>query len=228
MSTVLTINVQNQSPYQEQFFIFQQPAVYSGGPGSYSNSLYSRGLNGADSGDQLTFQTNTQYSAAVQETRTATPQIGTASGYESVTQLIDLGASNNTPANNDCAQMTWDASSQALGLCAPVNNPQVPAGAFRIVTATYNPTTTPFNVGSATVVNNNIVLSNFVIGAPNTNVDCQPILKFYVQTGSFAQGTVMNFTYSSTTAAVCDFTGGKTSILVVYIADGTWTVSYGS
>jgi hypothetical protein len=93
------------------------------------------------------------------------------------------------------------------------------------VTATYDPTVTPFNVGSATFVNNDIVLSNFVVGPPNTNVDCQPILKFYVQTGSYLPGTVMNFTSSSVNSAVCDFTGGKTSIKVVYNTNGTWSVS---
>jgi hypothetical protein len=225
MSTILTINVQNQSPYQETFYIFQQPAVYIGGQLTYSNSLFNRVLNGAGSGANLTFQTNTQYYAGVQETNTAIPTVGTASGYESATQPIDLAAQNNTPANNDCAKMTWDSGQQALGLKTPVNDPGVQPGAFRIVTATYDPTVTPFNVGSATFVNNDIVLSNFVVGPPNTNVDCQPILKFYVQTGSFLPGTVMNFTSSSVNSAVCDFTGGKTSIKVVYNTNGTWSVS---
>jgi hypothetical protein len=121
MSTILTINVQNQSPYQETFYIFQQPAVYIGGQLTYSNSLFNRVLNGAGSGANLTFQTNTQYYAGVQETNTAIPTVGTASGYESATQPIDLAAQNNTPANNDCAKKTWDSGQQALGLKTPVN-----------------------------------------------------------------------------------------------------------
>jgi hypothetical protein len=225
MSTVLTINVKNDSPYQNQFFIFQQPAIYAGGPTVYSNSLYNRNLAGAGSGAQLTFMTNTQYYAGVQETDIGIPSVGTASGYESATQPIDLAAKNNTPPNNDSTIMNWDPDQQALGLSTPTNNPNVLGGAFRIVTAQYNPTVTPFNVGSATFVNNNVVLSNFIIGKPNTNIDCQPILKFYVQTGNYQPGIVMNFASSSVNSAICDFTGGKTQLLVTYNANGSWTVT---
>jgi hypothetical protein len=82
-----------------------------------------------------------------------------------------------------------------------------------------------FNVGSAVAANGGIVLSNFVQADPNSNTDCQPILKFYVQTGDYTPGAVMNFTQSSATAALCDFTGGHTIIDVSLNVDGTWTVT---
>ena len=50
-----------------------------------------------------------------------------------------------------------------------------------------------------------------------------PILKFFVQTGSYQTGTVINFTQASVNAAVCDFTGGHTAINVTLNPDGTWT-----
>ncbi|MCP1850225.1 MULTISPECIES: hypothetical protein [unclassified Bradyrhizobium] len=69
-----------------------------------------------------------------------------------------------------------------------------------------------------------VTFSNFVTAQPNNNLDCQPIRIFYVQTGIYTAGTVMNFTASSATAAVCDATPGYSSFSVVYNANGTWTV----
>jgi hypothetical protein len=235
MTTTLTVTVQNQTPYQQVFYLFQQPATYTGEAIVYSSSLSSGPLNGGSSGEQLTFKIYTNYYAAVQQTPTLTPTVGSPpSGWGTAHTIISLAANNNTPAENDSTTMNIafpNAGVYGVSLSMPVNDPSVPAGAFRIVTAQYNPASTFFNIGLLTeVAVNNLIqysLSSFILGAPDTSVDCQPIQKFYVQIGNYTSGTVLPFT-SSTNAAVCDFTGGDTSIFVVYNADGTWTVSSGS
>jgi hypothetical protein len=101
----------------------------------------------------------------------------------------------------------------------------VQPGAFRIVVPTYDPALQTYNGGSAVkLANGNVVLSNFVTLGPTTNLDCQPILKFYVQTGTYTSGTVMNFSSGSIGAALCDATSGFTTFNVSYNADGTWSV----
>ena len=216
MSTLLTINVRNTGASAQEFFFFQQPASYSGGATVYSNSLYSQNLgNYDDTGAELTFQVNMQYFAGIQQAHTK-PTIGQSSGYASASRPIDLTASTGNTNN-------WtNASIDPLGLSIPSSSADVQPGAFRITTPTYSSPPAIYNVGSAVEVNGGITLSNFVVANPSSHTDCQPILKYYVQTGKYTAGKVMNFTQSSINAAVCDFTGGFSIINVVLKPDGTW------
>lgn len=222
MSTLIQINVTNNSSGLQNFFFFQQPAVYVGGSEVYSNSLLSTSiLPSAQGGSSYTFLLNLQYYAGVQQ-QVNPPQIGQPSGYSSAIQPIGLTpASGGTPTNNATNMIV----SPALGLTPPTSVAGVQPGAFRIITPTFNPILTPYNAGSAVKLpNGSVVLSNFVSANPNTNLDCQPVLKFYVQTGQYTSGTVMNFTTSSVNAALCDATSGYTTFNVTYNVDGTWTV----
>jgi hypothetical protein len=167
----------------------------------------------------LTFNVLLQYYAGVQQ-QTNPPQVGQPSGYTSATQPIDVTpAAGGNPTKN-----TTIMTATPLGLSTPFNSPDPQTGSFRIQVPTYNPVLGNYNAGSAVrQVNGGVVLSNFVTAQPTTNLDCQPIIKFYVQTGTYTPGTVMNFTSSSATAAVCDFTPGYTVYSVSYNLDGTWT-----
>ncbi|HTU11879.1 MAG TPA: hypothetical protein VMG08_13390 [Allosphingosinicella sp.] len=216
MSTLLTINVRNMERNQG-FYFFQQPSIYTGGAQVFSNSLFSSQLgNFNDDASVLTFQVNMQFYAGIQEGHSS-PQVGQSSGFSSASRPIDLAPASGTA--NDWTK----ASVDPLGLSVPVPGPGVQAGAFRITTPSYAPPAS-YNVGSAVAANGGIVLSNFVVSEPTENTDCQPILKYYVQTGEYTRGTVMDFTQSSATAALCDFTGGYTIMDVMLNADGTWDV----
>lgn len=217
MSTLLTINVTNMESAAQGFYFFQQPSIYTGGGQVYSNSLFSKTLGSYDqTASVLTFQVNMQYYAGIQEAH-GTPTVGQSSGFSSASRAIDLAPASGTA--ND-----WTtASVDPLGLSKPTAGTGVQPGAFRITTPIYDPPAT-YNAGSAVEVNGGIVLSNFVVANPASNTDCQPILKYYVQTGSYTPGSVMNFTQSSTDAAVCDFTGGHSIINVTLEANGKWTV----
>lgn len=220
MSTLLTINVKNYEPQAQGFFFFQQPAIYTGGGQVYSNSLFSQTLVNYDSGGSiLTFQVNLQYYAGIQQANTP-PAIGSASGYASASRPVDLApAAGDSGKPND-----WTtATVSPLALSAPTYGEGVQPGAFRISTPSF--TSPPYyNVGSAVEVNGGIVLSNFVQANPLSNTDCQPILKYYVQTGSYTPGSVMDFTQSSANSAIADFTGGYTVCNVTLNANGTWSV----
>jgi hypothetical protein len=48
-------------------------------------------------------------------------------------------------------------------------------------------------------------------------------LKYYVALGNYTSGQVMNFTQSSVTAALCDFTTGFTQAQVTLNSNGTWS-----
>ena len=218
MSTLLTINVRNMEYQTQNFYFFQEPSKYTGGGEVYSNSLYSASLaNYEESGAVLTFQVNLQYYAGIQEANTP-PQIGQSSGFSSASRAIDLAPAEGQ--SNDWTEATMDP----LGLSATKPGDGVQPGAFRISTPIFE--APPFyNVGSAVDVNGSIVLSNFVQANPNSNTDCQPILMYYVQTGQYTPGTVMNFTQSARTAAVCDFTGGYKVANVDLESDGSWNVT---
>jgi hypothetical protein len=219
MSTLLTINVKNLQPQTQSFFFFQQPAVYVGGGTIYSNSLYSQSLGNYDAtGSELTFMVNMQYYAGIQEAY-STPVVGASSGYSSASRAIDLApaaGSSSTPNDSTVATVS------PIGLSQPTYSPGVQPGAFRVTTPSF--TAPPYyNVGSAVNVNGSIVLSNFVQANPMSNTDCLPILRYFVQTGTYTQGSVMEFSQSSTQSATADFTGGYTICNVTLNANGTWT-----
>lgn len=223
MTTTITINVTNNSPTLQNFFFFQQPAQYSGGQQVYTNSLYSQALLPyATSGAVLTFSMVLQYYAGVQQ-QVAPPQIGQPSGQLAAIQAINLTPAAGGTQTNNTTTMTVSPS---LGLSVPVSTVGPQAGSFRIVTPTFNPLLSQYNAGSAVQsLAGGITLSNFVTAQPTSNLDCQPVIKFYVQTGTYTAGTVMNFTSSSINAALCDATPGYTTFNVSYNVDGTWTVT---
>lgn len=97
-------------------------------------------------------------------------------------------------------------------------------GGFRIESPNFNPAQGSYNAGLAALSDGNLVLSNFVSAEPGKNIDIQPIVKFYVATGSYVPGMVVNFETTSKTAAVCDATTGKDTFKVTYLANGTWKV----
>jgi hypothetical protein len=223
MATLYTINIVNNSSAFQNFYVFQEPAVYTGGQKVYSNSLWNQGiLPNSQGGSSATFMLLQQFYAGVQQQITP-PEVGGVSGYSSAIQAIGLTpATGGTPTNNTTTMLI----SPALGLTPPVSTTGPQAGAFRIVTPTFNPTVTPYNAGLASQSPSGVVtLSNFVVAQPNQNIDCQPVVKFYVQTGTYTPGTVINFTTSSTNAAVCDATTGFVTFNVIYNIDGTWTVT---
>jgi hypothetical protein len=150
------------------------------------------------------------------------PQVGLDSGYLSAVRPIDLTPAEGIPIRNSTKMII----SPALGLTDPVSTAGVQKGAFRITTAQFDPVLTPYNAGLASKSPiGTVTLSNFVVAQPNQNIDCQPILNFYVQTGGYSSGTVIDFTQSSTNAALCDATQGTYAFNVVYNSNGTWSVT---
>lgn len=223
MATPITINVRNNSSVLQNFFFFQQPAIYTGGQQVYTNSLFTAPvLPYATSGAVLTFSVVLQYYAGVQQ-QVIPPAVGQPSGQLAASQAIGLTpAAGGAPTNNTTTMIV----SPSLGLTVPVSTSGPQTGSFRIITPVYNSALTNYNAGSAVqTLTGGITLSNFVTAQPNSNLDCQPVIIFYVQTGTYTPGTVMNFTSSSATAAICNATPGYSTFNVEYGADGTWTVT---
>ncbi len=217
----LTINVRNHSLQAQNMFFFQEPAIYTGGPEVYTNSLYMKTLLPYEtSGAVLTFSLMVQYYAGVAEQKDA-PQVGKPWGRLAASQAIGLTPAPGGQETNNTTTMIIDPS---LGLTKPVATTGPQAGSFRIVVPTYDPVLSKYDAGSAVqLIDGGLSLANFVTAQPTTNLDCQPVLVFYVQIGTYTAGTVMNFTQSSQGAAICDFTPGYATYSVDYNADGTWT-----
>ncbi len=223
MATLYTIIIQNNSMYLENFFVFQQPAIYAGGPKVYSNSLWSQNISPfSQTGSSATFLMLQQYYAGVQQ-QTNPPKVGEVSGYSSAIQAIDL---TPKPPDATTKNTTNMIVSPALGLTPPTNTPDVQPSAYRIIAPSFDPVLTQYNAGLASKSPTGLVtLSNFIVAKPNQNIDCQPVLIFYVQTGGYTSGTVVNFTTSSTNSGLCDATKGYVTFLVTYNIDGTWSVT---
>lgn len=224
MSTIYTINITNKSNNNQDFFIFQEPAKYIGGATVYSNSLYHELVApAANGGGVMQFQTNIQYYAAVQEQKRV-PAIGQVCGGVTASQPINVTPANGVGTGNAAA-----FSIEPLTLAKPTDESGVQGGAFRIIAPVYSPTAKGnFNVGLASqpiTPGAPAILSNFVVAQPNQHVDCQPVLKFYIATGAYKAGQVINFTNASNVSAICDATTGASTFQVTYLENGTWSVN---
>jgi hypothetical protein len=215
---MLTINVKNNSP-NTQSFCFFQGQMPSQSNGVYSNSLLTQQLLPyASSGAILSFMMIPQTYAGVQQ-QSAPPQVGQPSGLLSAIQAIQVAAPGTVSKNT-----TTMTVSPSLGLSSPVANGTVQPGAFRIITPPYNTALQNYNAGCAVeTLNGGVLLSSFITAQPNSNIDFQPSLVFYVATSNFVAGTVVDYTQLSSTGAMCDFTPGYAAYAVSYNADGTWT-----
>ena len=221
MATIYQITVTNNSPSPQTMFFFQQPAKYSGSSTVYSNSLASQQIAAKPSVGtaQIQFTADIQIYAGVQTQ--STPIEVSLVNTSSIAEVpIDVASSSN-PNAKDMTTMSVDTG---LALSAPVTGAGIEDGAFRIVTPTFNPVTTPYNAGLAALAQQNILLSNFVVANPNQNIDVMPQVIFYVATGSYTAGMVIDFDSVSNNAALCDATNGQEDFMVTYNADGTWTV----
>lgn len=222
MSNLYIINVTNKTNTIKQFFFFQEPAKYIGGLTTYTNSILSTELQPSSQGATFQFKLLQEYYAGVQ-TQADQLVVGEASGTTSATQLIELTSEENLKSKN------YTEMNIPLGLTSPKHEEEVQKGAFRIRTPKFNPESSEgkFNAGLAVKdqSSGSIVLNNFVTADPQTNIDVQPVLIFYVQTGSYQAGSVVNFSISSSGAAKCDATQGVTKFDVEYMLDGSWKVN---
>ncbi|PZA12026.1 hypothetical protein DNX69_08340 [Rhodopseudomonas palustris] len=219
--TTVTINLQNNSNSLQNFCFFQQPAQYSSGGQVYASSLLGQPLLPyAASGAILSFMITLQTYAGVQQ-QIAPPQPGQPVGQAGAIRAIEPTPAGGTPIGNT----TTMTVTPALGLSPTTVTAGLKTGAFRIATASFNPTLVAYNAGVAMqTLAGGILLSNFVTAPPNVALDCTPSLKFYVQIGSYIAGTAIDFLTMSTTAALCDATQGFTAFNVSYNIDGTWTI----
>ncbi|CAN7377978.1 hypothetical protein [Duganella sp. LjRoot269] len=224
MSTTYTINVTNNSGSNQDFFIFQEPAQYSGGATPYTNALYQEQVAPASGGGGvMTFEMTQQFYAGAQE-QFMTPAIGAVSGGTTTCQPVNI-----TPATGTITNNAVNFSIDPIALPAATSLDTVQKGAFRIVAPVFVPGVQGnYNVGLASlpkIPGAPAIMSSFIVAQPNQYVDCQPIMKFYVATGSYTPGTVVNFTSASNVSVVCDATDGSTTFQVSYNRDGTWSIT---
>ncbi|OOM06416.1 hypothetical protein [Clostridium saccharobutylicum] len=222
MSTEYLITVENQSPNPQEFYFFQEPAHYAGGSTVYTNTISHGKLPAYNSGvtSQLQFSLISQYYAGVQK-QLSPPIIGNAQLGIISQAAIDVTHSGKEKNKTDVV-IDEDGG---IYLNTPEHEDAVQQGSFRIATPTFNPNQTKINIGlSGRNEKGAIIMSNFIIGEPTKNIDVQPIVKFYVKTGSYKQGTVVNFTESSKDSAMCDATNGTEYFTVIYKQDGSWEV----
>jgi hypothetical protein len=204
-TTYITFNIVNNSRYTQNFYLFQQPVRYGGARPPFANSLFTSPLTANQTtGATLTFAVALQYYAAAQQGKNP-PQIGQPSGQPAISQPIELASSGDT-RNPNSTTMTIEPT---LGLSVPAWAARVPPNSFRIVTPAFNPEPASYNAGLAVqTMTGSIVMSSFVTADPNSFIDLQPVPTFFIQTGAYPAGAVIDFADSSITAAVCDAGSG--------------------
>lgn len=229
MSDLFAINVSNAQSVRSSFFLFQQPALFGKTAGT-PNSLYCGTVLPAEDGAQLALRLDaTAYAMVVEIDPPApishmAPSPGVIGVHQVASQQIDLAAPSDSPALAQSTTMIWDSTGRSLGLAKPSHQQGVPAGAFRIQTATFAPPDA-FQVGAGAVVNGAKVLSSFIGAKPQLTVDCAPVQKYYIAAGSETFGTPLNFAQASKNAQLCDFTSGHHTADVTYNTDGSWSVT---
>lgn len=222
MTTLIQINLINNSNSLSVFCFFEQPANYNIAATVYSNCLQSTALLPySSSGARYTLQLTRQIYAGVEE-QVISPGSAQILGYLSAAQQINIAPPVNGPQTNNATNMIVSP----LGLSAPTPAQDVKEGFFRIVTPTFDASQKQYHAGPAVEHDTGaVILSSFIKVKPTSYLDCQPIPTFYVAMANFSAGEVINFTSLSKVAAVCDATSGVSSFKVIYNVDGTWTVT---
>lgn len=215
--TIITINVQNNSPSTQSFMYFMEPVTVATTT-AYSNSLGTGTVgNYAQTGTILTFQLDFGYFAGVQQA-SSVPQYGMQSGYYSACQPISL--SDGQPDEKCATTMSLDP----LSLSPAVYTQNVKNGSFRITTPGYDSATRIYNAGTGLRTSSGgVVLPSFIVASPLTNIDVTPSRTFFVAIGSAATGVVIA-PANVTNNAACNATAYN-SFLVKYDATGAFTVS---
>ncbi|MBX9837246.1 MAG: hypothetical protein K2X69_02915 [Silvanigrellaceae bacterium] len=222
------INIRNLSNSNKTFYVFQQPAIYQGGAKVFTNSLWNGKIRPYNEGASIaTFSMFQEFYAGVQEA-SEEPIVGhEVSEYSTAVRKIDLNIQSNTDKLNMKNMTTMVIN--PLGLEEPVNCTDSQLGSFRVKTPVYDSDLTSYYVGLASKTQSGRpILSSFIDAVPNSFIDCQPVLKFYVQVGDYKASSVINFTTSSQDAAVCDATSGQTEFSVDYTSTGEFVITYSS
>lgn len=219
MSTHYKIIVESESKSRQHFYFFQQPAEYVGGVDPYTNSMADGILSPDADEDQLVFTLEEQYRAGAQKT-IEPPKVGEAIVGKSSQVEIELASDGKTKNSTELK-----IDNDTVHLEKPVFNSDVSKGSFRICIPQFDPSNKSYIVGLGSInEDNEFLLSSFINADPKTNVDVKPIMKFYVATGNYTRGTVVDFTQSSENAAVCDATDGTFKFKVTYTREGEWKV----
>jgi hypothetical protein len=222
MAGTYQITVFNNSPKPQTMVFFQEPALYSvsGEAQVHSNCLASRQMAAKPKvgSAQIRFMTDIGLYAGVRSLSSPF-EAGLSDSYVIAEVPIEIASSSNRIVKN----MTRMSVDSGLALSPPVNSSGILEGTFRIVTPVFTPATTPYNVGLAALDRHNIMLSNYIAAPPNQSIDVKPIAKFYVATGNYVAGRIIDF--NSVSAALCDASTGKDEFQVIYNPNGTWTVN---
>lgn len=227
MSTSYQIIVENESPQEETFYFFTEPAVYNvkAGTNIYTNSVGCGTLRGTSASsalerDQLVFMLEQQFYAGAQR-QLEPPEVGSAQVGQLSQVEIDITSPEGKP--NNCTHLEF--SETILHLNDSVYEPGIKEGAFRIITPEYESKLLACNIGlSSKNGDGKILLTSFIVGGPQQDIDVQPKVKFYVQTGNVEVGTIIDFHEKSSRAAVCDASKGILKFYVTYMSNGNWKV----
>lgn len=218
--SIYTINITNMSSGFQSFYIFQAPFECATNSNIYSNSLFSAGLPPYEnSGSTLQLQVSNQYYSAVQA-QSSPLMIGSTSSGSISAQPVTLTNASDPSFNN----VTY-LNVNPLGLAPACSQGGVTPGAFRVVTQNYNANSVGnINIGLATKINGSLVLSSFLEGQPGQNLDCSPTPIFFVQTGNFQAGSLINLYSAYQGAAICEATTENSNFNVTYNIDGSFSV----
>lgn len=246
MSDNYDILVRNFSPSDQYFYVFRQQAVFSGpayGAAAQSSSLGCQKIPNYDQfGSQIQFSLDNQEFAGAVSFAAPTPpsQVETvlagavtparkqvtARMVTSVSAVkpIDLNSSSQGTGSQDFTTLFLNP----IGFSDPVNMTGVPAGAFGINIPSFKPSVPPkLYCGDATKLSSgNTVLASYVAPNPNASLYCKPEPVYFVNTGYQPAGEPI--TYDTTFAAKCDFSSGVNTIIVEYLADGSYNVKGGA
>ncbi len=228
-----TITVVNNTLFNQSISFFQAAAIYTTLPGKENltvqvNSLYSEKLAPATKGASLNFISHLRFYAGAQEAAAPKPVEGQISAFNSISRLIDISGAIDEAGKPSPNATTLSVSPLALSL--PVVNPAVTLGAFRITTLSAQDLLTGYNVGLVVAINGTEIMSSYVTVQTQQDIDCAPVLKFYVVVGDYAQGAPIDINRVLSNAAVCDFTSGCSRAFVTLnpvdpsAAQTTWSV----
>ena len=213
-ATTYNIHISNNSGAFKNYFVFAKPPVVSNVLGEVYSNAWVTFPDTPSSGSGFISYTDEMYAYWGTVEKMVAPGVEVSSGQSLPVQLGPGGTDYYFTARPPSYDLTKTAN-------------DAPAGQFSITSAPDFNTGAPFVFGLAKTNNIGLVapVATFA-GQPNTTFNIAPVTNFWVSTGSYTAGTVIDVTAIGPSIEI-DFTGrSETTAIVTQDLSNQFTVKY--
>jgi hypothetical protein len=212
----IEISVNNLNSTDRKFYLFSTPPVVSGsGPNIFANIYLATGLVAGSTGTgKITVTTDKLYAICGKQSLAVGSTVLTSDKH--VVTLGDSGAQNGTG-------VTIKNNEHVPHFDKPKTKKNAPPGNYQVITGSDFTAQDNFFTGlGGTNQDGQVIPVSTFKADPSITYSIAPVKMYYICTGSYKTGQIINVKEVGETVTI-DFTTGYTSAITEYQLDGTFS-----